>query len=205
MSVAMTLLTAHFMLAACKDLTSTYPDCKPGSPVRNALEMIDRFCPSQPDPNACAERIMDRLKASNENQSNQNLALAGSSAELKLPIAACNCPRPVYRPYRRWHPRRSFAARQHRSWYAVDEFVPAAPANYYNPSLPSTLDTAYDRALTLHFRSPAVTDTNLAEPGWPPTPPVRGLFPYQARAWGATYRYDGLVGQYIRLSQPDAR
>jgi len=205
MSVAITVLTAHFMLAACKDLTSTYPECQPGSPVRNALEMIDRVCPSQADPDACAERIIDQLRASDKNQGRENLALAESSAELKLPIAACNCRRPVYRPYRRWHRQRSSAARQRWSWHAVDEFVPPAPANYYNPLLPSTLDTAYDRAMVLHFRSPYVTDTDRIDPGWPPTPPVRGLFPYQARAWGATYQYDGLVGQYIRLSQLGAR
>ena len=68
----------------------------------------------------------------------------------------------------------------------------AEPPDPYNPYLPGTLDTAYDRAMTLHFRSPAVTDTYLSERGWPPTPPIRGLYPYRVRAWGAVYQYDGL-------------
>jgi hypothetical protein len=115
-------------------------------------------------------------------------------------IATCDCLSPVY--HRRYHPQAQL--RQFRQWPPVAEVAVAAPPDPYNPYLPGTLDTAYDRAMTLHFRSPAVTDTYLSERGWPPTPPVRGLFPYRVRAWGAVYQYDGLIGQYVALAQSDA-
>ena len=115
--------------------------------------------------------------------------------------AVCNCTR--YRSGFRHHHYRRFYARRFPGWLPATAMPPAP--DYYNPLLPSTLDTAYDRAMTLHFRSPAVTDTYLAEPGWPPTPPVRGVFPYRVRAWGAVYDYDGLIGQYVALARYDAR
>jgi hypothetical protein len=49
-----------------------------------------------------------------------------------------------------------------------------------------------------------VTGIYHAERGWPPTPPINGLYPYRVRAWGAVYQYDGLIGQYVALAQPDA-
>ena len=114
----------------------------------------------------------------------------------------CNCPALSYRWTERRHHYRQVQARQIRSWTAV---APIEPLDAYNPVLPSPYDTAYDRAMVLHFRSPAVTDTYIAEPGFPPTPPVAGAFPYRVRAWGAVYEYDGMIGQYVALAQSDAR
>ena len=126
---------------------------------------------------------------------------AGYGGVLRTRYAACDCS--GYRGPRHHH--RWSYARQSRPWLPAPEFEPAEPPDSYNALLPGTLDTAYDRAMTLHFRSAAVTDTYLAEPGRPPTPPARGLFAYRLRAWGGIYQYDGLVGQYIALAQSDAR
>jgi hypothetical protein len=124
----------------------------------------------------------------------------GSGATPQARVAACNCPSPVYRSSVRRH----YAVGQSREWPSYSEVAVAEPPDPYNPYLPGTLDTAYDRAMTLHFRSPAVTDTYRRERGEAPTPPIRGLYPYRVRAWGAVYQYDGLIGQYVALAQSDA-
>jgi len=111
---------------------------------------------------------------------------AGGGAAPRARIAICNCPAPVHRSSGRRY------VREYPEWAAVPNVAPPDP---YNPYLPGTYDTAYDRAMTLHFRSPAVTDTYVSERGWPPTPPINGLFPYRVRAWGGVYQYDGLIGQ----------
>jgi hypothetical protein len=56
----MTLFVAQLMLVACQDdpAGATIPECALGSPVRNALQMAVRDCPSQADPDACARRFM---------------------------------------------------------------------------------------------------------------------------------------------------
>jgi len=123
-----------------------------------------------------------------------------SGATPQFRVASCNCPGPVYRR----HGRPEAEIRQFRQWPPVSEVAVAVPPDPYNPYLPGTLDTAYDRAMTLHFRSPAVTDTYRRDRGEAPTPPIRGLFPYRVRAWGAVYQYDGLIGQYVVLAQSDA-
>jgi hypothetical protein len=127
---------------------------------------------------------------------------SGSGGTLQARVAACNCPDTAYRPSVRRHyrPRSYVRQYQEQEWVSA----PVAPPEQYNPYLPSTFDTAYDRAMTLHFRSAAVTDTYLSERGWPPTPPIQGVFPYRVRAWGAVYQYDGLIGQYVALARPDA-
>src|ERR1051325_1294501 len=113
----------------------------------------------------------------------------------------CKCPGPVYHSGARRHRLRATI----RRYRAPPPYKAVAVAlDTYNPWLPSPLDTAYDRALTLHFRSPAVTDTYRAERGWPPTPPIHGVYPYRVRAWDTVYQYDGLIGQYVALAQPDA-
>ena len=94
-------------------------------------------------------------------------------------------------------------ARYVHRWYRSQPVAVFEPNGYYDPLLPSTLDTAYDRAMVLHFRSPAVTDTYLAD-AVPPTPPVHGIFPYRVRAWDGVYNYDGLIGEYVRLAPTDA-
>jgi hypothetical protein len=118
---------------------------------------------------------------------------AGSARQARL--VACNCPVPVHR---------STVRRQVFRYQEQVIVPPVAPAETYNPWLPATHDTAYDRAMTLHFRSPAVTDTYRAERGEAPTPPIYGVLPYRARAYGGVYQYDGLIGQYVALAQPDA-
>jgi hypothetical protein len=130
-----------------------------------------------------------------------------NAADASLPRAApaaCDEPGPRYRgTLHRTHRVRVHAgyARRRLPGPPVAAFDADA---YYNPLLPGTFDTAYDRAMVLHFRSPPVTDTYLAEPGFSPTPPVHGLFPYRMQAWGTVYDYDALIGQYVRLAPPDA-
>jgi hypothetical protein len=75
---------------------------------------------------------------------------------------------------------------------------------YYNTGIPSPWDPAYDRAMTLHFRSPFVTAIVEPEPGYPHTPPVRAVAWYRYGSGSTVYQYDGITGQYIALSQADA-
>ena len=83
----------------------------------------------------------------------------------------CKCPRVrpqrVVRHYRR-APKRVIA------------MLPRPVARvYYNTGIPSPWDSAYDRAMTLHFRSPFVTAIVDPEPGYPHTPPVRPVAWYR--------------------------
>ena len=49
-----------------------------------------------------------------------------------------------------------------------------------------------------------MTGTYRAEGALPPTPPIRGLYPYRVRAWSTVYQHDGLiVGQYVALAGPE--
>ena len=80
---------------------------------------------------------------------------------------------------------------------------PVAPV-YYNTGIPSQWDPAYDRAMTLHFRSPFVTGIVEPEPGYPHTPAVRAVAWYRFASGPTVYQYDGITGQYIALSQYDA-
>lgn len=116
-------------------------------------------------------------------------------------VAACDEPGPGFRRHRRVTRHARYVRRRLPPPPLVAEFDAGA---YYNPGLPGTLDPAYDRAMVLHYRSPEVTDFDRDEPGFPPTPPVRGLWPYRVQSWGGVYDYDGMVGQYVRLAAPDA-
>lgn len=132
---------------------------------------------------------------------------AASNTRVGQPVAvACDEPGPGYRPQRphrvvRVHVRH----RRHRRPVIVMPYPPpvVVPA-YYNTGIPSPYDTAYDRAMTLHFRSPFVTGLIDPEPGYPPTPAVFGVQPYRYRAGPAVYQYDGMIGEYVVLSQYDA-
>jgi hypothetical protein len=110
----------------------------------------------------------------------------------------CKCPQ-----VRRARPHRHVRHyRRARPRYAV---VPAPPPLlYYNTGIPSPYDTAYDRAMTLHFRTPFVTGHVDPEPGYPHTPPVFGVQPYRFVSGPAVYQYDGLIGEYVELAQYDA-
>ena len=82
--------------------------------------------------------------------------------------------------------------------------VPVVPVAIYDPPLPSPWDTAYDRGMTLHFESAAVSRTYTGEPGWPPLPAVRSVGPYRKQVGSVVVQYDGITGEYIRLAQVDA-
>ena len=81
---------------------------------------------------------------------------------------------------------------------AHSPFVPV----YYNPALPSPYDSAYDRAMVLHFRSPPVSGFYRPEPGFPATPPVVGVHYYRVQP-GPVFQYDGVTGEYIQLARND--
>jgi hypothetical protein len=124
-----------------------------------------------------------------------------SRADAPGPAAAapakpgCNCPRT--RPHRH--------VRHRRVDKRMMAILPPPPvAAYYNTGLPDPWDTAYDRAMTLHFRSPFVAGVVDPEPGYPHTPPVRVAAWYRYASGPAVYQYDGITGQYIAMSQYDA-
>jgi hypothetical protein len=60
MPAVMTLFVAQLLLVACHDDPAgiANPECALGTPVRNALEIVVRDCPAQPDPDACARKLM---------------------------------------------------------------------------------------------------------------------------------------------------
>jgi hypothetical protein len=123
---------------------------------------------------------------------------AASEAAVAQP--GCRCP--GIRHVRRVHHVRRYA----RHWRRPVLLVRAtAPLPVYDPPIPSPWDTAYDRAMTLHFRSPEVSGTYVGEPGYPHTPPIHGVQSYRVRSGDAVLQYDGLIGEYIMLAQADAR
>jgi hypothetical protein len=133
-------------------------------------------------------------------------APAAIRASAAVPPAACDEPGPAahraaIRPYRR--PDRPHASRRHhRRWRPPP--VALLPPPLYDAPIPSPWDSAYDRAMTLHFRSPSVAGLFVYEAGLPPTPPIRPVQPYRYAVDGTVFQYDGLAGRYIRLSLPDA-
>jgi hypothetical protein len=129
-------------------------------------------------------------------------APASGSSGMTNPAApvTCNCP-PVHHVWR-GHRHAHYHARHWRRRPA-QSFAAAPPP--YNPLLPITTDTAYDRAMVLHYRSPVVTGRFVGDPGFPPTPPVNGVYPYRAQSGAAVYQFDGMANGYVALSQYDAR
>jgi hypothetical protein len=129
---------------------------------------------------------------------------SAASAVSQTPAPGCNCPRVQHR--HAWRPHRH--ARHHARHWRHGWPTPIAllgPPVYYDPPIPSPWDSAYDRAMTLHFRSPEVSGSYVGEPGFPHTPPIRGIQHYRVQAGAAVLQYDGLTGQYIRLAQSDAQ
>ena len=111
----------------------------------------------------------------------------------------CHCP--GLRPHRvvvRAHIR-------HRRWAPpVAVAAPPLPAVYYEPGIPSPWDTAYDRGMVLHFRSPDVSGFYFSEAGYPDTPEIVSVQPYRVVNGRAVSQYDGLTGEYIPLAAYDA-
>jgi hypothetical protein len=127
-------------------------------------------------------------------------AAAATTAAPSAPGCKCLPARP--------HRHARHHARYHRRWHAPVAGMMGPPAMiapaYYNPGIPSPWDSAYDRAMTLHFRNVFVTGIFDPEPGYPETPPVRGVQPYRYPSGPAVFQYDGLTGQYVQLAQYDA-
>ncbi|HVB16218.1 MAG TPA: hypothetical protein VNF04_06790 [Stellaceae bacterium] len=132
-------------------------------------------------------------------------AAAGAAATNMTTAPQCTC-RPVRHFVRHVVRHRRRVRHYVRHWrHRVPVPVPVAIAPPpYNPLLPSPLDTAYDRAMTLHERSAPVSGF-FVDPGYAPTPPVAGVMPYRLPAYAGVYQYDGLTGQYIRLAAGDAQ
>lgn len=112
----------------------------------------------------------------------------------------CKCPGVQRRAAK---PRR--VVRYHRRWQPppVAIAAPSPPPTYYNPGIPSPYDTAYGRAMVLHFRSPPVSGLYRPELGFPPTPPVVGIQPYRFQSGSVVMQYDGLIGEYVELAAHD--
>jgi hypothetical protein len=133
---------------------------------------------------------------------------AAGRAEAMPPAPAkpgCHCP-PVSVRHHVWHARssRRFVRRWHRRWLSPVALVAPPVPVYFNTEIPSTLNPGYDRAMVLLFRSPAVSGIYTDDPGYPTTPVVAGIAPYQRTEGGVVFQYDGMTGQYIQLSQSDA-
>ncbi len=126
----------------------------------------------------------------------------GAGVVTQPPAAACDCPASPQRHAWRHHHHARHHAGHWRHWAPPP--VALAPPAPYNPLLPAVWDSAYDRAMVRHFRSPAVSGVYRFELGYPPTPPIRGVQAYRVQAGSAVLQYDGLTGQYIPLAQNDA-
>jgi hypothetical protein len=128
---------------------------------------------------------------------------AAAAPAAETPAPGCRCPgylRHARRAYRHvwvrhWRHRRHFAV----------AFVPPPLIVPYDPPIPAPWDSAYDRGMTLHFRSPVVSGSYIGEPWWPHTPPIRPFTAYRLASGGGVLQYDGLTGVYIPLAQVDAR
>lgn len=108
----------------------------------------------------------------------------------------CKCPPVKKRVVKRRVVRHHFAADFH------PPPLPDPPPDWYNPGLPSPYDSAYDRAMMLHFRSPPVTGYR-EDAGYPATPPYRAVHYYRVPAGAGIAQYDGLIGEYVLLAQDD--
>ena len=120
----------------------------------------------------------------------------GAAPEAAKP--GCRCP--GVRHVRHYVRHRAYHARLRRGILVV----PTVPVAAYDPPLPSPWDTAYDRGMTLHFESAAVSRTYTGEPGWPPLPAIRSVGPYRKQVGGVVLQYDGMIGEYVQLAQADA-
>jgi len=97
---------------------------------------------------------------------------------------------------------RALAVRRH---YAPPiALLPPPPPPPYNAVIPSTWDSAYDRAMMLHYRDRAVTGVVIDETGYPHTPPVQRGWLYRVRSGPTVLQYDGMAGAYVPLAQADA-
>jgi hypothetical protein len=120
------------------------------------------------------------------------------------PLVA-KCDAPVANPGAR--PKRRAVRRVVRRYRAPVRWVRALPPPLivYNPWLPSTYDGSYDRVMVQHFQAPPVSGIYGIDSEMPPTPPAVPFQPYRMQANGAVVQYDGITGEYIRLSQHDAQ
>jgi hypothetical protein len=128
---------------------------------------------------------------------------ATASAVAQPAAPGCNCPRVQrHHAWRAHRYVRHYARHWRHQWPTP---VALGPPVIYDPPIPSPWDSAYDRAMVLHLRSPDVSGIYVAEPGFPPTPPVRGIQHYRVQAGGAVFQYDAMAGGYIQLAQRDAQ
>jgi hypothetical protein len=120
------------------------------------------------------------------------------------PAALPRCPCPPVRHVR--HVRHIYRHHYVRHWRRRPvPLVAVVPLPPYNAPIPWPWDTAYDRGMTLHFRSYAVSGTWTGNPGFPYTPPIVPVEWYrEPAAGGAVFQYDGLTGEYVRLAAVDA-
>ena len=112
----------------------------------------------------------------------------------------CHCPRQAWRAHRH--------ARFHARYWRHGRPVPialAAPWPAYNPPIPSTYDSAYDRVMTQYARARELRGEYLIEPGYVPQPPLPGLPHFRVAAGGAVYEYDIIADGYVQLAQRDAQ
>jgi hypothetical protein len=115
----------------------------------------------------------------------------------------CGCPVRQHRhAWRAAVHTRLYAGHWRRWWPApVAVVMPPPPVAYapvyYNPVLPDEYDSAYDRTMTWHYRSPAVSGEYFPDREYPPPPPVWGGHRYRYWAGDQVFQYDGMADSYI--------
>jgi hypothetical protein len=120
-------------------------------------------------------------------------ALADGTSPIHLKLSVTRHARIVHHRWRHGHRRPVYRA-------AVTPQVPI----YFAWNIPATSNPGYDRAMVLLLHSPAVSGIYTDDPGYPATPVVNGVAPYQRDVCCGVFQYDGTTGEYIQLSQADA-
>jgi hypothetical protein len=118
-------------------------------------------------------------------------------------VAKCDAPVANPNPRPKRHVRRM--VRYRAPVRLVRMLPPPPPLIVYNPWLPSTYNGAYDRVMVQHFQAPPVSGIYGIDSEMPSTPPAAPFQPYRMQTSGAIVQYDGITGEYIPLSQRDAR
>jgi hypothetical protein len=83
--------------------------------------------------------------------------------------------------------------------------APSPPWPAYNPPIPSTDDSAYDRVMTQYMRAREWRGEYVVEPDYVPWPPVPGLPRFVVAAGGGVFEYDVMANGYVQLPQRDAQ
>jgi hypothetical protein len=77
------------------------------------------------------------------------------------------------------------------------------PGRDYNPVIPNTHDSAYDRLLSEHFRNRIASGFHESADSKIIADSKSGFTSYRAVKAGRVLQYDGLLGRYVPLARGD--